>query len=92
MVNLNNLRSSGLSPPKCVTMPGHWSLLVTDPGSNYLSCLMKSLPDRYSATQQIDKGKETQDRENISLGFRSLDFPSGLRAEKHQCHLWEDWA
>lgn len=48
-------------------MSGVWSLLVTDPDSNYPSCLLKSLSGSTSLlggprleAQDIEKDKETQ--------------------------------
>lgn len=74
-------------PSKCITMSGHyWSL--GDRSWLKLPYLSHEVPSMKSSAaqqfwrsrQQIGKGKETQDRENISLGshqicsLSSLDF------------------
>lgn len=51
LASLNNLRSSGLSP-QVYHRVRSWPL-VTDPGSNSSSCLVKSLLDRSSAAQRF---------------------------------------
>lgn len=55
-------------------MSGVWSLLVTDPDSNYSSCLLKSLLGRPSLLsgprleeQDIEKDKR-HNEENVCLG------------------------